>query len=228
MGNSHFLINRVSSNPVRTDSLNRSLYKSHLAFVNICSGSTLNQHSFNSKIVNAFYSTAEEKSIISFYNLHHSASARSQPWVNPHPISSLAVLSKSTRDIYYVDQFVPKSDENQEQLQIENENFENQIVSEQNPRNENVETENSSLTNDQINEEVQNSRLSGTQLRDYIEKLEKKNPFKEINTTGMRLSPCGKKVLVGYSDEHLKFWEVFKPSNLNKDDLSLSLLSEWR
>lgn len=115
-------------------------------------------------------------------------------------------------------------------LNIENEAEEanNQLGQGTNEATDQAEAENNVSVNDQLNEEGQQSRLSGAQLREYIEKLEKKNPFKEINTAGMRLSPCGKKVLVGYSDEHLKFWEIFKSSSSNKDDLSLTLLSEWR
>ena len=74
----------------------------------------------------------------------------------------------------------------------------------------------------------QNSRNTALEFRQYLDGLEKKNPFKEINTCGMRLSPCGRKILVGYSDEHLKFWDVFKLSSSNYNDLGLSLLSEWR
>lgn len=216
----------------------KSLFKSHLAFVNICSGSKLNQLAFDAKIVDALYSTAEEKAIVSFYHLHHSNGVRPQSalcgtkWLSQrlHPISSLAVLSKSTRETHFIGQFAPKAEEESSGLPMETEpeNIEAPVTPNPNLRNEGPETENTSLANDPATDEALGSRLSGAQLREYIEKLEKKNPFKEVNTSGMRLSPCGKKVLVGYSDEHLKFWEVFKSSAANKDDLSLALLSEWR
>lgn len=216
----------------------RSLYKSHLAFVNICSGSTLNQHFFDSKIVNSFYSTAEEKPIISFYHLHHSNAARARLRLQPQegvgggsqPVSSMAVLSKSTKEIYYIDRHVAKAEDVHENLNIENEIDEgnNQPAQVPNEPNNALQMESNATNGNELDDEAQHSRLSGAQLREYIEKLEKKNPFKEINTSGMKLSPCGKKVLVGYSDEHLKFWEIFKSSDSNKDDLSLTLLSEWR
>jgi hypothetical protein len=212
----------------------KSIFKSEIAYINICSGSTLNQHNFNSKIVNAFYTTAEEKSIISFYNLHHPTSSNqaismnsfnSFEEKNTHPVASLAVLSKSTRDVFYIDQFKPQIEEKTNDIIIENEE---ENVENPEQREETNEVGNRSSMNNQSNEGSQNSRLTSDMFRQYIEKLEKKNPYKEINTCGMRLSPCGKKILVGYSDEHLKFWNVFKHSKTNRNDLGLSLLSEWR
>ena len=205
-------------------SKNKSVYKSHLSYYNICSDSTLNEHHFNSKIVEAFYSTAEEKSIVSFYNLHHNSNytpsnlSLLSGQMASHPVCSLGVLSKSTREIYYIDKFMPTSEVSPEVPQ----NLEEPNDSPPNPDQEPSQGPSSESVQTPSNREFT------VLYREYIEKLEKKNPFKNNNTTGMTISPCGKKILVGYSDEHLKFWEVFKDSKSSKNDLSLALLSEWR
>jgi hypothetical protein len=168
---------------------------------------------------------------VSFYHLHHntpnqpiSLANLSKSDIISHPISSLAVFSKSTRDIFYIDKYENKSEEKSEEIIPENEpeNIENPTTQ------ENVSEVGNSPSINQSSNNSQNSRTTATEFRQYLDRLEKKNPFKEINTCGMRLSPCGRKILVGYSDQHLKFWDVFKSSRSDFNDLGLSLLSEWR
>ena len=228
---------------------NESVYRSQLAYVNVCSGSILNSHNFNSKIVDCFYSTTEEKSIVSFYHLYHKVHPgllESNPFsknanLTNHAISSFAVLSKSTREISFINKFQSKllhtedppfteeaneANNTENQALLENQEDITQGNAIENPRRANIESE--SRATSVNNTPLGASRQSGLQFREYMEKLEKKNPFKEINVVGMRLSPCGRKVVAGSGDEHLKFWEVFKRSENGGNDLGLALLSEWR
>jgi hypothetical protein len=211
--------------------------------VNVCSGSTLTNHHFNSKIVDSFYSTSEEKSIVSFYHLYHKINPNLISLPNKttfmntpiHPISSFGVISRSTREISYVGKFQskinhpvdPNGGANEPETAEIQENEEN----EGNPIDQPDVQQNRSQDQERsIRSETGNtgSRQGRVQLREYLEKLKKKNPFKEVNVIGMRMSPCGRKVVAGYCDEHLKFWEMFQVSKNSRSDLSLALLSEWR
>jgi hypothetical protein len=202
------------------------------------------------KLVKAVHCKLEEKIIMSFYHLRKnskkvadsfSMKIENQPHKNRQlPISSLAILSKNLKSVDFVDQFGSCSLSDHEEVheaqvdeQDGQEQGENQGMDGADPgrRDEQESFSNDSLAYSRENRRssfVGSLNNSSNNFRQMITKLEKNNPYKNINTAGMIHSSCGEKYLVGHTNNHLKFWTLFKKKSVNKTDINYSLLHEWR
>lgn len=204
------------------------------------------------KLVKAIHCKLEEKIIMSFYHLRKNSKKICDSFsmkienqsnkIKELPISSMAILSKNLKCINLIDQFssCPLSDHENQMNEFQTDERDE---TEQNNNNEIVVESNSDRADDQMfasNESLTYSRhtrrnshipslnSSSNNFRQMMSKLEKNNPYKNINTAGMINSSCGEKYLVGHTNNHLKFWTLFKKKSNNNNDINYSLLHEWR
>ena len=234
-----------------------SFYKSDISLFNTCSFGNINSIKMDCKVIKANYSKIEEKLILSLYHLRKNKNKIADQFsINVGnkskksekiPISSLLVLPKNYKNFYSIDKFVNPISESErntnppvniQQLSGDEEelnlNVQNPVDNNQNTRtdlrtNQSLVSFPGSFDNLNANMESTDQRNNALNLRQIINQLEKKNPYKSVNTAGMINSHCGKKFLVGYKNNHLKFWNLFKDKNLEiKNDINFSLLHEWR
>ena len=228
-------LNTTSSNPRNNQYSEYSLYKSSLSLVNVCSGSSLRDFQLDAKISKAIYCTSQERLVLGLSHMYkrvpsNPTFALDQEQSN---IGSLLIFSKCTRRSNIVDSF---QETKQNIITVETEDPE--ASDQEHISDEEIMVENRdpvSPNQSPISQNTDNSPGTGTggisegqRQRDLIEQIRADNPLKRYNVSNMVLSPCGNRLLIGYENEQLKFWKLFRESAFDESFSRFSPFSDWR
>lgn len=146
-------------------------------------------------------------------------------------IGSLLVFSKCTRRSNIVDSFQETKEnvitvETEEPEASDTENLSDAEVMVEN--RDPVSPNQSPISQNTNNSPATGVISEGQRQRDLIEQIRGDNPLKRYNVSNMVLSPCGNRLLIGYENEQLKFWKLFRESVFDENFSRFSPFSDWR